>query len=239
MRPFTRMLLIAALLLLPASSLRAQTAVDPSGHWEGAVHAPNMEVKIEIDLAKNSKGELAGTFSGRDVKGLPLARVVVEGKSISFHAREDQTFKGTISADGTSMSGELTGTDPTGKAFSVPFSLTRTGDARIEPPAKSAPIGKELEGTWNGTLEVQGKQLRLVLKMANQSDFTSTGSIVTLDQGALEVPVAITQKGSSVSLDAKVIGGSFSGTLNPEGTELAGTWTQGALVLPLTFRRAK
>ena len=62
MRLFTRMLLLAALLLLPAPFLLGQTAVDPSGHWEGTVQIPNMELKIEIDLAKNSKGELAGTF---------------------------------------------------------------------------------------------------------------------------------------------------------------------------------
>ena len=40
MRPFTRMLLVAALLLVPASSLLAQTAVDPSGHWEGTHPGP-------------------------------------------------------------------------------------------------------------------------------------------------------------------------------------------------------
>jgi hypothetical protein len=44
MRTFTRLLLLAALLLFPAPSLLAQTAVDPSGHWQGAVNAPNMEV---------------------------------------------------------------------------------------------------------------------------------------------------------------------------------------------------
>jgi hypothetical protein len=38
----------------------------------------------------------------------------------------------------------------------MPFSLTRTGDPRIEAPATSAPIGKELEGIWNGTLDVNG-----------------------------------------------------------------------------------
>ena len=39
MRAFTRLLLVAALLLVPATSLLAQTAVDPSGHWEGTVQA--------------------------------------------------------------------------------------------------------------------------------------------------------------------------------------------------------
>ena len=58
MRPFTHLLTLATLLLLPAPSLLAQPAVDPSGHWEGTIQAqPNMAVKVEIDLAKNGKGE--------------------------------------------------------------------------------------------------------------------------------------------------------------------------------------
>jgi hypothetical protein len=56
----------------------------------------------------------------------------------------------------------------------------------------------------------------------------------------LEIPIAtITQKASSVTLDLKAIGGSYSGALNAEGTALVGTVTQGAAVLPLTFRLAK
>lgn len=240
MRPSTRMLIAAALLLLPAPSLLAQTAVDPSGHWEGAVQAPNMEVKIEVDLAKNSQGQLAGTFGqpARNLTGLPLGNFAVDGKSVSFQIRGsapgERTFKGTVSADGKSMSG-----DYTQSGGSVPFNLTRTGDPRIEVAAKSAPIGKELEGTWNGTLDVNGTQRRLVLTLANQPDGTATGNFVNVDEG-LEIPITtITQKASSVTLDVKAVGGSYSGTLNPEGTELVGTLTQGPVAVPLTFRLAK
>ena len=77
MRADTRMLLVASLLLAPAPSVLAQAGVDPSGHWEGAVQLPNMAVTVEVDLTKNSKGELAGTFSqpAENVKGLPLSTV--------------------------------------------------------------------------------------------------------------------------------------------------------------------
>jgi hypothetical protein len=99
--------------------------------------------------------------------------------------------------------GALTGT------FSVPFSLTRTGDARIDAPPKSAPIGKELEGNWNGTLDVKEKQLRIVLTMSNHAAGTSTGSLVNLDEGALEIPVGLVQKAASLTVDVKANGGSF------------------------------
>jgi hypothetical protein len=246
MRPYTRVLLVAALLVLPASSLRAQTAADPSGHWEGAIHVTNpndgspVELSMDVDLAKIGNGAFEGaiTIAQQGVKGRPLTNVAVVGQAITFQimpsAPGDNTFKGALSADGKTISGDLVHS-----GASLPFSLTRTGSARIEPPARSTAIGKELEGTWNGTLTVGEKQLRIVLTLANQPDGTATGRMVSLDQATLEIPIAtITQEASSLTLDVKAVSGSYSGTVNPPGTELVGTWTQDPLVLPLTFTRA-
>jgi len=237
MRPLARMLPLAALLLLPPPTLLAQ-AVDPSGHWEGTVQIPNMELRIEIDLAKNGKGELAGTFGqpAQGVKGLPFSTVAVEGRTLRMLLKagpQASTFVGVLSPDGKSISG-----DASQGSESVRFSLTRTGDAKIAPPPKNAPIGKELEGTWNGALDVEGRQMRLTLKMANQPDGTATGTIVSLDGSGVEIPIAMTQKGSNLTVDVTSVGASYAGVLNAAGTELAGTWTQRGATLPLTFRRA-
>jgi hypothetical protein len=199
---------------------------------------PNREVSIEVDLAKNARGELAGTFSNpaRNLKGFPLASVTVEGNAIRLLIKANSgggTFEGVLSGDGRSMSGTFNTTEG---GYSIPFGLTRTGDARIEAAATSAPIGKELEGTWHGALVANGKQVRLVLTLSNHPD--GTGSILQVDEG-LDVPIAtITQKASSLTLDITAVGGSYSGTLNADGTELAGTWNEGQVSLPLTFRRA-
>jgi len=233
MRPVTRPLLIAALLLGPAPSLRAQTAVDPSGHWEGSIQIPDRAVIVEVDLARNAKGELSGTIGNpaEHISGIPLRAVAVDGQSVSFNARRDQPFKGTLSADGQSMSG-----DATLSGYDLPFSLSRKGDARIAAPPRSALIGKELEGTWNGTLDANGTSFRFVLVLTNQPDRTAAARLISLDEGELEVPLAITQQPSSVALVGVM--GSFAGALNAEGTELAGTLTEGPATLPLTFRRA-
>jgi hypothetical protein len=230
--------LFAALVLFLASLVRAQTAIDPSGHWEGAIQIPNMEMKIEIDLTKNGKGELTGTFSqpAQGVKGLPLSTVGVEGRSVRFVFKGGDapaTFEGALSDDGQSIAGEVNqGT------YTLPFKLARTGDARIARAPKSAPIGKELEGTWNGTLEVEGKQMRLVVKMANQPDGTASGTIVSQDGSGVEIPIAMTQKGSNLTIDVTQVGASYVGILNEAGTELVGTYTQGPVAAPLTFKRA-
>jgi len=229
--------LLATLLFVSVHTLHAQTVTDLFGHWEGSVQVPNTSLSFEVDLVKSANGELSGTFSNpaEHLKGLPLSNFALEGKSLRFQIKGspgERAFKGTLSPDGKSMSGVYNE-----GGYSMPFEMARTGDARIEATSKSAPIGKELEGAWNGMLDVEGKQLRLVLTMSNGPD-GSTGNVVSLDEG-LEIPIAaIMQKGRSLTLDFKAVGGSFSGELKADSMELAGTYTQGSLVAPLTFRRA-
>jgi hypothetical protein len=237
MRTFTRTLL-AALLLFPASALSAQTAVDPTGHWEGTIQVQDTMINIEIDLTRNSNGELSGTFSQpvQQVKGLPLSTVATDGRTVRILLKggpQPTTFQGTVSDDGKSMKG-----DAAQGGYSIPFTLTRTGDARIAAAPKNAPIGKELEGTWNGALEVGGTQMRLIVKMANQPDGTAAGTIVSPDGSGVEIPIGITQKGSNVTVDVASVGASFVGVLNDAGTEMTGTWTQASNTLPLTLRHA-
>jgi hypothetical protein len=227
--------LAAALLLVSAPFARAQALADPSGHWKGSVQIPGREIVFMVDLVRNDKGEFVGTtgLPAENINGLPLRSVTVAGTSVSFDARRDQPFKGELSADGKSISGETTLS-----GYVLPFSMIRTGDAEIVLPAKSEPIGKELEGAWDGTLDANGTTMRFVLKLANQPDGTSTASLVSLDEGELQVPLVVTQKGSSVALANNIIKSSFAGILNPERTELAGTFTQGPATLPMVFRRA-
>ena len=226
--------LLVGMCVEAAAAPRAQLPVDPSGHWEGTVQAPEMIITFHIDIAKNNNGVLHGTISipVQGVKGLPLAKVAIEETGVSFGVRADQLFKGVLSADGKSIAGDFNAS-----GFAAPFSLSRTGDAIIEETPSSPRISKELEGTWNGTLGADGKQLRLVLKLTNQPDGTSSGRVINLDEGGLELPIMITQDGSTVTLASTAVKSSFSGVLNPEGTQLTGTFSQGSVVVPMTFQR--
>ena len=229
---------LLTLVLVPMSA-PAQTAVDPSGHWEGTINAPEMETPIEIDLARDSSGALIGTFGqpGERLTGLPLSDFALDGAAIRFQIKGkagERAFDGKLSADGKSITGSFTM-----QGFPMPFTLTRTGDAKIATVAGGPRLGNDLVGSWDGTLDVRGTLVRLTLTMANRPDGTSAASIVNVDQG-LEIPVsAITQAGSSVTLEVKSISGSYTGAVNSAGTELVGTFIQGAGSVPLTFRRTK
>ena len=85
---------------------------------------------------------------------------------------------------------------------------------------------------------MQGESLRLTLTIANQADGTAIGTIVSVDRGDVELPLGLTQKASTLTLNSSAIGGDFFvGALNAAG-ELAGTFSQGPTTAPLIFIRA-
>jgi hypothetical protein len=226
-------LLVVSLLIAPAAA-RAQT-IDASGHWEGTISTPMGEMLFHVDLSKNAKGDVIGTYSRPDnnLAGLPLTRVTLDGRAIGFVLTGNTIFEGVLQADGKTISGDVTA--PIGTA---PFTMTRTGVAVFAPAPKNSPIAGTFEGTWNGTLALQGESLRLVLRMTNQPDGTASGTIVSVDRGGLELTLGMTQKASMLTLNSPVVGGDFfTGALNAAG-ELAGTFTQGPVSAPLTFVRA-
>lgn len=229
---------VAAILALSTAvaSAQNQPVAASGGHWEGSVTAPIGEIRVEVDLARDPKGAWTGAFGQPDqgLRGLPLNNVSVDGSTVRFAVGSGPgatTFTGTVSE--RSMTGNAT--SPAG---TVPFRLTRTGDAVIDAPARSAEVSKMLEGRWNGTLAAGGQQLRLLLKIANQADGSASASLTSVDQSGLEMPATVTEKGADVTWEVKGTRATFVGKLNSSGEELTGTFTQGPASLPLTFRRA-
>ena len=217
-----------------ASPVAAQTAAEPAGHWQGSVSSPRGEIRFEIDLQRNDRGEFAGTLDvpAQQIAGLPLREVVVDGRAIEFRARSDQGFRGEVASDGQSMAGTFT---IEGNALA--FTLTRTGEARVRPLAKGTPIARSLEGEWQATLASSG--MRLQLKLSSDGDGGSRAVLVNLDEGGLQIPAVLTQHDSSVALDFAAVGGSLAATLNADATELTGTYTQAGQSVDLTFKRLR
>jgi hypothetical protein len=83
---------------------------------------------------------------------------------------------------------------------------------------------------------VGGKSERLVLKMTNHADGTSTGTILDLDGSNVEIPVALTQKASNLTVEVAAVAAIYAAVLTAGG-DLVGTWTQGPISIPLTFKR--
>jgi pimeloyl-ACP methyl ester carboxylesterase len=107
-------------------------------------------------------------------------------------------------------------------------------------PAAVAQTQPGLEGHWQGTLDAGPMKLRLALHIQKDPGGGLTGTMDSLDQGAMGLPIdKITVEGSSVRLDLNRIGGSYEGKLDAAGGELTGEWKQGGASLPLSFKRSE
>lgn len=223
--------MLAALALAAAVAV-PQRAVDPTGHWEGTVEAPAMTIAFQVDIGKTPDG-FAGaiTIPSQHLKGLPLTKIAVDAESVTFGAREDQLLSGSI--DGKTMSGSYSA-----GPMSLPFTLTRTGDAAIDPAPTSPAVSKQLEGTWRGTLDDTAGHLELVLTMTNRPDGTAVATIVNVSEGGLRIPVVVSQHASTVTVESRAVPGTFTGELTAAG-ELKGTFQAGDASAPLTFRRTE
>jgi hypothetical protein len=226
---------------LVSRAAQARMPADPTGHWEGAIHAPDEDVAIAVDLARTGKGSLIATFGrpGTELEGFPMTDVTVAGSSVRFVLRANSgggAFDGVLSADGASMSGTFVTAEGD---YRVPFDVARKGAPRIVPPVRSGAVGRALEGTWTGTLDTGGgKRQRMVLTIANQTDGTSMGDVALPDLGGISISIGIRQRGSAVTLSMGAMGAIYSGRLSAGGTELVGVYTAEGVSLPLTFRHA-
>jgi len=227
------LLCLALLLAVPAVHAR-QAAPPGTGQWIGTLPAgPGLE--MEINLA--SKGaEWYGTISvpQQGTKGLPLGEVTVKSQTVTFAmkgAPGDPRFSGALSDDGKTITGTFTQ-----GGGSLPLSLAWKGEPKFEVPQKSTPVTKDVEGTWEGTLDVNGTTLRMRLNLANGAA-GAMGVLVSLDQNNVEIPIStITQENARLKLILSTISGAFDGEL--KGGELTGTWSQGPISRPLVFKRA-
>jgi hypothetical protein len=222
-------------LVMPGPALMAQTSL--AGHWEGNVVLPDKEMAITVDLTKSDKGEWTGSFGvpPQGVSGLKIDKLEVDGKNVKFSVPEAPgvpEFSGTLKDDGHLALNLSVG------GGSFPADMKRTGEAKVETRPPSPAVDKKFEGDWDGSLDTPGGSLHLVLHVQNQPDKTVKVTMDSPDQGALGMGMSeIVQKDASIEMKLKLVNGSFKGTLNAEGTELTGEWTQNGGTLPLKLKK--
>ncbi len=233
-----RLTFAAAALALLAPFAFSQATAGAAGHWEGSIAVPGNDLKIVVDLAPGEKGAWKGTIGipDQNLKWFPLSSIEVTDGSVKFAMKGvpgDPAFDGKLAPGGQLVSGNFT---QSGGA--VPFSMKRLGEAQFPELAPSTRVTREFEGTWEGSLDAGGGQLRLVLKLANGRDGAATGTLTSVDQGGVVIPIAvITQKGSQLKLDVPTVFGRFLGDIAKDGSAITGIWAQGAATTPLTFHR--
>lgn len=93
------------------------------------------------------------------------------------------------------------------------------------------------DGDWEGALDIQGQQLRLVLKVQT-TDGKTSGVLISLDQNGEQLPLtSISRTETGLTFLIARIDGRFDGKVSADTNTLDGTWVQYGNELPLKLSR--
>ena len=96
---------------------------------------------------------------------------------------------------------------------------------------------KGIEGVWEGSLEVQGTTLRIVIKISSETDGTLKATLDSPDQDAMDVPLDnVVFEENLFRFELTAAQGTYEGKLNESGDVIDGEWSQGGASLPLVLK---
>jgi pimeloyl-ACP methyl ester carboxylesterase len=241
MKRFTTWVILVAIGLSPgwawaqARARKAASGGGVEGHWQGMLKvAPQIELRITLEISKGQDGALSGTWGSPDegLSSLPLWSVALKNGTLTFTTKHGVTYKGERNPARTEIVGEWV---QRGKSYPITFQ-------RLDPSKVVVmPIPKELDGIWEGRIKVTGGvELRLALKVEKGKDGALKAVLASPDQGANNIPIsAIGLNDGTLTFSSKVIGASFSGKWNEAGNAFEGQFEQGGLKLPLTLKKTE
>ena len=125
---------VVVVFLFTAASLRAQTAVDPSGHWDGLVQVPGMDIAFQIDFAKSGTIRTAMWARRRLLASASSAgwSAVASSRSLTTRIAPWRTCARSSAWRASSRpAGEGGGTVDTGGAISVSVIFEDTGGRSV------------------------------------------------------------------------------------------------------------
>ena len=100
-------------------------------------------------------------------------------------------------------------------------------------------LAQGITGTWQGTLQAGGKELRTVIKISATEHHALKAVFYSIDQAGQGIAASpVFGPGPAVKITVPSIAGGYAGKLSADGTSIVGTWTQGSAGMPLNLTRA-
>jgi hypothetical protein len=97
---------------------------------------------------------------------------------------------------------------------------------------------QSITGNWEGTLNIQGTELPIVIHIKKDSSNNLTATFDSPKQNAYNLPCNdVITKGDSLLLVMKMLNGKYEGLLSADRKTLTGKWFQGANNLPLDLKK--
>jgi hypothetical protein len=211
------------------------------GDWQGVASIQGTDYHVIVHITAASDGTLGATLDSPELgaTGVPMSGVTFKDSKFSMNVEAYHgVYTGTLSSDGTKISGVFAGDQETPIEFTRVAAGVAPAVGGATPTGAAAPAAAgSIAGDWNGSLNAGGATLRVVLHIAAAKDGTLTGTLDSLDQGLSAIPVnTVVLKDSRLSLTVDTVHGSYEGTVKPDGSGIDGTWTQGQ-PMTLNFTR--
>ena len=221
-----------AIVLLAGTLAHGQ---DIAGDWQGALDTGMGQLRLVLHITKGADGALKATLDSIDqpgANGIPVNSVTLKDSKLNLDVTAVHgTYEGKVAADGKTISGTWS------QGQSLPLEFKRA-TAPIKTEHKAAKP-TDIDGTWEGTLDTGMAKLRIVFHIGNTED----GLMATMDspdQNVKGMPMTgVARDATSLKIEAKQIGGVYSGKIAADLQSITGTWSQGGADLPLVLKRTK
>lgn len=223
-----------ALIAMAGPLCRAQAQI--AGDWQGTVNVQGDVYHIVLHLSAAQDGALSAKVDNIDRGEMGVAADAVALKDGKLTMKIDAyqgVYEGTVNKDATEISGGWTG------EHSAELNFTRVPAPAAAKPAEAAalPVPASIAGDWQGILSAQGNNYHIVLHVTAAGDGTLSAKVDNIDQGAMGVAAnSVALKDTKVTVVVDAFEGVYEGTLNKDGTEIDGTWSQGQ-TFELNFTR--
>lgn len=214
-------------LFISLNALSAQEATQPNDIWHGVIKTPNQWLRTTLYITPKPDGTLSGYSVSNDQKvaRIPITSLTcVEGKwSIEFKS-VNAKFSGTEAEDGKSVAGVFTqnGTD---------FQLTLERVKSVPPmPAKTV-----YRGELNAFVKKLPMQLRII--EGEQIDGKQMVLVDSLSEGFGSFVGTLESEADQIVVKVPGLAATWKGKAKLEDEKWSGSWSQGLVPLPLTWKR--
>lgn len=214
-------------LFISLNALSAQEATQPNDIWHGVIKTPNQWLRTTLYITPKPDGTLSGYSVSNDQKAarIPITSLGrVDGKwSIEFKS-VNAKFSGTEAEDEKSVAGVFTqnGTD---------FQLTLE---RV----KSVPL-MPAKTVYRGELNAFVKKLPMQLRIieGEQIDGKQMVLVDSLSEGFGSFVGTLESEADQIVVKVPGLAAIWKGKAKLEDEKWSGSWSQGLVPLPLTWKR--
>ena len=218
----------AFVFLAAAISLAAQPT-DIAGDWQGTLQVAADQIHLTLHITSAEHDTLTATIDSAEqgARGVKVTSIDFKDSRLPFAIDSIHgTYDGALNASTGAVDGIWSQGQPTPVTF-----------VRIVKSRGNGTRPSELNGLWQGIMQVGGYAMHIVFHITTNSQGLAA-TMDSPDQGATGVEVVnVRRDGDTLTMQLPNIGAKYQGTIAKDLSVIDGGFTQGGASLPLSLKR--